>query len=184
MSTVDNFIRRRDEASFRLLYRRHTPMIFGMAMRLARSRAVAEELVQETWVRAVERIEQFGGRSRFSTWLGGILVNCHREEMRRAARITAPGDHGGEVIEVFGPVDLGAADPADVEQALSEIADGYREVVILHDLYGYTHAEIAEQLGIAPGTSKSQLARGRALLRRALAEVPEDHIAKDGNGDP
>ncbi len=169
MSALSQFLRTRDEASFRALYRRHTPMIFAMAVRLSGSRSEAEELVQEAWVRAVERVEQFGRRSKFSTWLAGILVNCHREARRLGARRYPTS---AEVIEVFAEsVDL-RADPADLEKAVSELADGYREVVVMHDLYGYTHQEIADMLDIEPGTSKSQLARGRARLRHALTANP------------
>lgn len=183
MSIAAEFIKRRDEASFRALYRQHTPMIFGMAMRLSASRASAEELVQEAWVRAVERIDQFRSRSRFSTWLGGILINCHRERMRRQARFVAtpPPDPGAEVIDVFAGRHAASADPTDVDRALGKLADGYREVVLLHDLYGYTHAEIAAMLGIEVGTSKSQLARGRAQLRRVLSAVPAAGGANGGN---
>ncbi|MDX1556616.1 MAG: RNA polymerase sigma factor [Xanthomonadales bacterium] len=179
MSTLNHFVRYRDEPSFRALYRQHTPMIFAMAVRLSGSRNEAEELVQEAWVRAVERIESFGRRSKFGTWLAGILVNCHRESMRRDVR-SQPAS--AEVIEAFGHSEIPRADPADLEKAIGSLAAGYREVVVLHDLYGYTHQEISELLGIEPGTSKSQLARGRARLRRALTEKAP-HARGNGSGN-
>ncbi|MDA1370367.1 MAG: RNA polymerase sigma factor [Proteobacteria bacterium] len=165
---LESLRRERDESSFRALYRRHTPMLFAMAIRLTGKRSEAEELTQETWVRAVERIDRFDGRALLSTWLTGILLNCLREARRRYARDHAAIDDAesasAKIIPVFpGPHTL--VDAAEVERALSQLAAGYREVVLLHDVYGHTHLEIADMLGIQEGTSKSQLMRGRAQLR-------------------
>lgn len=168
---LESFRRERDESSFRALYRRHTPMLFAMAIRLTGKRSEAEELTQEPWVRAVESINQFDGRALLSTWLTGILLNCLREARRRYARDHAAIDDAesasAKIFPVFpGPHTL--VDTTEVERALSQLAAGYREVVLLHDVYGYTHLEIADMLGIQEGTSKSQLMRGRAQLRVLL----------------
>lgn len=167
------FVRTRDEESFRRLYRAHTPALYALAMRLTGGRrADSEELVQEAWVRAVERIDRFGRRSRFRTWLSGILVNCYRELVR--SRIRGPRSLEEAGVEAAAERHAVArkhpnrAEPADVERAIAGLADGYREVLILHDLNGFTHQEIADLLGIAVGTAKSQLARGRARLRQRL----------------
>ncbi len=158
----------RSEADFRALYRAHTPRLYGLALRLAGgSRRRSDELVQETWVRAVERLDRFAARSRFETWLAGILVNCHRESARRWAKRLLQFDP----VRQPEPVEPAAVPPVariDVERALADLPAGYREVVVLHDVEGYTHREIGELLGIEEGTSKSQLARGRTRLRRLL----------------
>lgn len=171
-SLVKAFGRRRDETSFRELYRRHTPMLFGLAMRLCGTRAEAEELTQEAWVRAVENHDRYDGRSKYGSWVAGILVNCFRESARRSARSPTSLDEqphleGGAVIAAF-PDRRRRADQIDVERALGELPAGFREIVVLHDIGGYTHKEIAAMLSIKEGTSKSQLARGRARLREIL----------------
>ncbi len=161
---VDSFRARRDELAFRALYRRHTPYLFGLAKRtVAGTSASAEELVQETWIRAVERVDRFEGRSRFRTWLSGILLNCRREQIRAQTRSRE------EALEVDGAAPY--ADPEgrlDLESALARLPDGYREVVVLHYLYGYPHHEIGSLLGIRTGTSKSQASRGIQRLRSLM----------------
>lgn len=173
---LEAFSRQRDETAFRALYRMHTPMLYAMAMRLSGSGSDADELVQEAWVRAVERHDRFAGRSRYRTWLVGILINCHRESAKRRRRrlLSLIDDGHPESVESASPAAPAPADAIDVDRALADLPDGYREVVILHDLNGYTHREIAAMLDIQEGTSKSQLNRGRARLRQLLAKRPAD----------
>lgn len=176
---LKRFERHGDESAFRRLYREHTPMIYAMALRLcAGSGPEAEELVQEAWVRAVERLAAFRGGSTFRTWLCGILLNCYREAARRRSREAPslePADayaQAGRVAEFPSGRAAGARRAAsiDVERAMRQLPRRYREVVVLHDLYGYTHREISDRLGISEGTSKSQLARGRDRFRALLHE--------------
>lgn len=164
---VEAFRSGRDEASFRVLYRACTPRLYGMATRLLGSKQGADDMVQETWIRAVERIDDFAGRSAFSTWLTGVLINCFRETVRRNMNFEDRDDM--DKVVVFSTRQDGHAS-IDVERALAELPGGFREVVVLHDIYGYTHEEIGKLLGVASGTSKSQLARGRARLHQLLAE--------------
>ena len=151
-----------DERAFRDLYRLHTPAMYAMAMRLlARNTADAEDAIQEAWLRAVRGLRGFRGDSTLRTWLVGITVRCALEIGRRRRR---PGVPHGENASVRAP-DL---ERLDLEAALAALADGYREIVVLHDVHGYTHAEIASLLGIDEGTSRSQLSRARQILRRVL----------------
>lgn len=185
MSLYADFRKRGDEQSFRALYGQHTPMLFGLAMRLSGSRNAAEEITQEAWVRAVERIDDFDGRSRFSSWLAGILINCHRESRRQQARDPESYDEqgtGAEIIPAFPDRLETTVDTEDVEAALGQLAEGYRAVVVLHDLYGYTHKEIASRLDIQEGTSKSQLARGRSLLQAMLQPDSTSRSHNDERG--
>jgi RNA polymerase sigma-70 factor (ECF subfamily) len=156
---VAEFARRRDEESFRELFRAFTPPLLLFAIRLAEgSRTDGEDLVQETWIRAVERFDSYAGRSSFRTWLIGILINCDRERRRRQR----------------GPVAIGNQEPDtphssfDLERAIAELPEGARQVLILHAIEGYTHEEVGELLGISPGTSKSQLFNARRILRSLL----------------
>jgi RNA polymerase sigma-70 factor (ECF subfamily) len=150
------------EDAFRTLYRAHTPALYALALRLTGSdQSEAEEIVQETWVRATRKMSAFRGESALRTWLCGVLVNVRRERVRTAWRMVSAPD-----IE---PVAPAADDSAfDLERAIATLPDGARDVFVLHDVYGYVHREIAEMLGVVEGTSKSQLARARTLLRAAL----------------
>ncbi|HUF90569.1 MAG TPA: RNA polymerase sigma factor [Gemmatimonadota bacterium] len=152
----------RDEAAFRALYRRHGGVLWGVGLRSARGdEEEAREIVQETWVRAVEGLEGFRWESSLRTWLVSVALNVGRERARRANRETPLGDPLGNVEMPVEAIDLG--------RAIDALPDGYREVLVLHDLEGFTHEEIGGLLGVAAGTSKSQLHRARARVRARLA---------------
>ncbi|HET8623559.1 MAG TPA: sigma-70 family RNA polymerase sigma factor [Gemmatimonadales bacterium] len=160
-------VRDRDEAAFRVLYRRHGGRLYRTALRLAGGDpAEAEEIAHDAWVRAVARLPGFEWRAQLSTWLIAIVVNCARERQRAAAPL--------EPLDTEPAVADRALDAApariDVERALAQLPPGYREVVVLHELEGFTHEEIAELLGIEPGTSKSQLHHARRRLRSLIGE--------------
>jgi RNA polymerase sigma-70 factor, ECF subfamily len=159
---------RRDTRAFRDLYRRHTPSLYAMAVRLTQQDDLAQDIVHDTWIRAVDALPRFQWRSSLLTWLTGILINCVRERCWRA-----PAEI--DVVEADAETPLmvelpDAIDAIALERALASLANGYRQVLDLHDLQGFTHHEIAELLHIEPGTSKSQLARARRALRRALGD--------------
>ena len=158
-------VRARDEDAFRVLYRRHTPAMYAAAFRLVARRATdADDVVQEAWLRAVRQLHGFRGDSTLRTWLVGIAIRCALESYRRR-----PNE---ALTDADLPVVLAAAPPLDLEAAIAALPDGYRQVVVLHDVHGYTHAEIATLLTIDAGTSKSQLSRGRAAIRRWFARDP------------
>ena len=158
---------RGDEAAFRALYRRHTPALYRLALRLGGGDdAWAEELVQRAWIRAVQALPAFAWRSTFSTWLGGIAINCARE-LWREGRTRSESD----LEEAGARLTLAPGAPEDridLERAIERLPHGYRQVFVLHDVEGYTHEEIGELLGIETGTSKSQLSHARRRLRAAL----------------
>jgi RNA polymerase sigma-70 factor (ECF subfamily) len=163
---VARFLGGRDEAAFRALYRRHTPFLYRFLLRISGGRAAdAEEGVQETWVRAAERLEGFEGRSALKTWLAGIAIRWWREEARRGKREAAMPD---EDLAPVAPVRR-EIERVDLERALLALADGYRAAILLHDVEGYTHEEIAEMTGVDAGTSRSQLSRARRALRAHLS---------------
>jgi RNA polymerase sigma-70 factor (ECF subfamily) len=150
------------ENAFRTLYREHTPALYALALRLTGSdQHEAEDLVQETWVRATRKMSAFRGESALRTWLCGVLVNVRRERMRSAWRMVEMLD-----IEPASPPTDDTT--VDLERAIAALPDGARDIFVLHDVYGYMHREIAEMLGVVEGTSKSQLARARTLLRKSL----------------
>jgi RNA polymerase sigma-70 factor (ECF subfamily) len=161
---------RRDPRAFRALYRANTPAMLGVVMRmLGGRREDAEDVVQEAWLVAAEKLAGFRGDSSLRTWLVGIAVHCARSRLRRHAAAAAREVDLAGVVELPGPPPLAESVPAvDLERAIAALPDGYREVLILHDVFGYTHAEIGLMLGVETGTSKSQLHQARASLRRRL----------------
>lgn len=152
-------------------------MLYRVARRaLGGDATLAEDVVQDAWIRAVGRLADFRADSTFRTWLVGFVVRIAREQLRDARKEVdlADADRRG----AMGPIDVAVAtDDArltgtfarvDLERAIATLAPGFREVLWLHDVEGFTHEEIAQSLGIVPGTSKSQLARARHAMRRAL----------------
>ena len=162
-----------DERAFRELYRRHTPRLYQLVLRLVESEHDAEDIVQEAWIRATEAAANFRWQSGFATWLTGIAINRFKEMLRKRHRWPALGLDQVNEPECK-PEYVG--ERIDLERALSLLPVGYRTVLVLHDLEGYRHEEIAEQLGIAAGTSKSQLFHARRYVRSLLepAKVPNE----------
>jgi RNA polymerase sigma-70 factor (ECF subfamily) len=155
-----------DEGAFRTLHRRHTPALYQFALRLlGGNEHEAEDVVQDTWIRAVEHLAEFRWEASLKTWLAGIALNLCRGLFRRK-------DRGWITLRV---ADEPTADPRseielwDLEDAIAGLPPGYRTVLVLHDVEGFTHEEIAGRLEISPNTSKSQLSRARRALRVALA---------------
>jgi RNA polymerase sigma factor (sigma-70 family) len=155
---------RGDEQAFRVLYRRHTPRLRMLVLRLVGyHEADADDVVQETWLAGCRAIRGFRGDAKFSTWLTTIAIRTARQRLALDLRTDATYDES----------ELGAAEPnigdsIDVERALSLLPSHSRAVLVLHDIEGFTHEEIARQLGVAIGTSKATLSRARAKLRRYL----------------
>lgn len=171
---VAGFLDSRSEAAFQALYRRYTPVLYGVVLRvLGGDTAETEEVLQDTWICVAEKLAGFRWESSLGTWLTAIALNFARNRYRGRRRRNE--QDLAMVTELPGPPPIErVVDAIDMQRAVTSLAEGYREVVILHDVYGYTHDEIAEILGIAPGTSKSQLARARCALRRLLTETGDE----------
>jgi RNA polymerase sigma-70 factor (ECF subfamily) len=156
-----------DEAAFRGLYRRHTPRLYQLALRLVSgAEDDAEDVVQDTWIKAAEKLDTFRWESAFGTWLHAIGLNVAREAMRKRGRrseVEFPVDGEPPAAVPFDQVES-----VDLDRAIAALPDGYRTVLVLHDVEGYTHEEIAERLGVASGTTKSQLFWARRAMRALL----------------
>lgn len=159
-----------DLAAFEALYRRHSGRVLGTCARLVRDRREAEELAQDAWVRAWERMDQFRGDAAFSTWMHRLTVNLlldrKRSDARWLKRIGSLDDEGDSVRTAARVAPAGAA--LDLERAVAGLPEGARVIFLLHDVDGYKHREIAERLGVAVGTVKAQLHRARRLMKEAL----------------
>lgn len=160
-----------DMRAFERLYRAHSGKVMGLCLRMTRRRDVAEDCVQQTFIRAWRSLQAFEGRSAFGTWLHRIAVNEVLSHSRNHGTRSESNDDAMENA-LAEPGDGGRAHDAgevmDVERALATLPDGARHVVVLQAVYGYSHEECAEMLGIAVGTCKAQLHRGRRLLRERM----------------
>ena len=157
-----------DELAFRRLYGRHTPRLYLLVLRLlGGSEADAQDVVQDTWLKAVESLGRFRWDASFGTWLSAIGLNVAREALRRQSRRTE--ESLNEEHDQAERQPLEHVDAMDLERAIRALPPGYRTVLVLHDVEGYRHEEIAERLGIAVGTSKAQLFHARRAMRAALA---------------
>jgi RNA polymerase sigma-70 factor (ECF subfamily) len=157
-----------DTGAFERLYRRHVGRVHGAILRLVgMDRSRAEELTQEAFVRAWQKLASFRHESAFSTWLHRLGVNTALMDLRGRREEDATDDAMLERI-AGGEVPFCSAERADLERAVSALPPRARAVLVLHDVEGWKHEEIAAELGMAVGSSKAQLHRARGLLRRAL----------------
>jgi RNA polymerase sigma-70 factor (ECF subfamily) len=162
-----------DRQAFERLYRKHVNRVYALCARMVADRARAEELTQDVFVRAWEKLHLFRGDSSFATWLHRLAVNVvlndRKTEGRRRNRFEEEDEeHGMDgYVGVVGMV-LAPGDLLDLEKAITRLPPGARRVFTLHDVEGYKHEEIAEMLGVTTGATKAQLHRARMLLREAL----------------
>jgi len=160
-----------DRDAIRRLYEAHASRVFTLACRILGDEDLAQDCAQETWVRALRALPGFRFDARFSTWLHRVTVNTALEWQRRSATRGRLDPSIQEDAEVPGP----DGDPLlrrRLEAALQDLPARMRAVIVLHDVEGHTHEEVADILGIAPGTSKSQLFKARARMREQLGVQP------------
>jgi RNA polymerase sigma-70 factor, ECF subfamily len=167
-----------DVRAFERLYRDHIGNVYGICLRMTRDPATAEDCAQEAFFNAWRALERFETRSSFGTWLHRIAVNVVLNRRRkRAAQVEVPplaADPGEEPADP--PEEWTLDTPVEVheiEAAVGDLPDGARDALVLCGIYGYSHGEASQMLGIAEGTCKAQLHRARALLRAKLE--PESH---------
>jgi len=156
-----------DTRAFERLYRGHSARVHGLARRMV-GHDEADELTQDVFVRAWEKLGTFRGEAAFGTWIHRVAINVMlvRQEARRRDRGRFDDDDARVDAAPAAPRD--AESRIDVEAALVNLPEGARRVFVLHDMEGYKHHEIAEMLEITVGTSKSQLHRARMLMRAQL----------------
>jgi RNA polymerase sigma-70 factor (ECF subfamily) len=156
-----------DLEAFEELYRATVGRVHALCLRMCRDSHLAEELTQDSYILAWRKLATFRGDSRFSTWLHRIAVNVILGHFRSAGRrLDLLSGDDTEPVEPVAPAVAGLA--VDLERAIAGLPTGARTVFVMHDVEGYTHEEIAQLAGVAVGTSKAQLSRARALLRKVL----------------
>lgn len=159
-----------DMAAFEHLYRSHVGRVYGLCLRMTGHPDRAEDLTQETFVSAWRSLPAFEGRSGFGTWLHRIAVNAvlARGRSPQGRGEVSYTNDAGQDREFETPDEMDAAIPLDLERAIETLPAGARDVLVLHGVYGYSHEEAADMLGVAVGTCKAQLHRARRLLRERM----------------
>jgi len=158
-----------DVTAFEGLYRTHATRVYAICLRMVADPTRAEDLTQEAFIRAWEKLRSFRGQSAFATWLHRLTVNIVLGEIRSRGRRRDEGVATEELQVV--PDSRPARHPEtgiDLERAITTLPSQARMVFVLHDVEGFRHDEIGELMGIATGTSKAHLHRARRILREAL----------------
>ncbi len=160
---------RSDARAFEGLYRMHIDRVYGVCLRMTGNVSEAEDCAQEAFIQAWNKLDKFRGDSAFSTWLHRIAVNAVLGRMRKSKR---EQDRIAAVSDVV-PVTIDTGDSGemrDLSEAVDRLPEGARNVFVLHAVYGYSHDETGDMLGIAAGTSKAQLHRAKRLLAQQLKQ--------------
>ena len=160
---------RLDACAFESLYRLHVGAVYGLCLRMTGNVAEAEDCTQEAFIQAWNKLDNFRGDSAFSTWIHRIAVNAVLGRMRKSRRER----DRIQVAAEAGPSPASMADSGelrDLSDAVDRLPEGARHVFVLFAVYGYTHEEAGDMLGIATGTSKAQLHRARRLLAQQLEQ--------------
>lgn len=158
---------RADAAAFEALYRLHVGKVYGLCLRMTGNAAEAEDCTQDAFIQAWSKLDRFRGDSAFGTWMHRVAVNAVLGRMRRSRR---EQDRLQAVHELQGPrtTNGDSGGLQDLQQAMERLPSGARHVFVLHAVYGYSHEETGDMLGIASGTSKAQLHRAKRLLAQQL----------------
>ncbi len=158
-----------DTGAFESLYKHHVDRVYGLCLRMTGNAAEAEDCTQEAFIQAWNKLSNFRADSAFSTWIHLIAVNSVLGRMRKSRRehdrIQAVTDisPAPETVDDSGNFE-------DLQNAVDDLPNGARHVFVLHAVYGYSHDETGEMLGIATGTSKAQLHRAKRLLAQQLKQ--------------
>ncbi|MGB5486203.1 MAG: sigma-70 family RNA polymerase sigma factor [Lysobacterales bacterium] len=162
-----------DQLAFEKLYRSHCDRIYGLCWRMCGGdRALAEDMLQEAFVRAWNKLHLFRGDSKFGTWLHRLAVNVVLSDRRiRVKRLQREQTFSDDIERVqVGDRDVYAGLRKDLEAAIAGLPERARTVLVLYDIEGYQHNEIAEMTGMAVGSSKAQLHRARKMVQEILKD--------------
>jgi RNA polymerase sigma-70 factor (ECF subfamily) len=165
-----------DREAARSLYDAHARRVHRLVFRLCGDEEMARDFTQDTFIRVFDKLSTFRGESAFATWVHRIAVTVTLNGLRKERRLRRGADDLDVATDLPAPSD--AVDPdlrARLRAAIEALPAGSRASVILHDIEGYTHAEIGAMLGIAEGTSKARLFDARSRLRKALSAYAKEH---------
>lgn len=166
-----------DESAIRSLWTRHAPHIDTVVRRLVGGDDdLAADIAQEVWIQIFRALPSYRGDSQFSTWAHRIAVNRTLNALRKTRRLATLETEVHEDSAAVEPDSDRSFLAQSIEEAAAKLSPGARAVFILHDVEGYTHEEIAEELGITTGGSKSQLFKARGKLRKLLAHLVDGDV--------
>lgn len=164
-----------DRDAARSLYDAHARRVHRLVFRLCGDEELARDLVQDTFIRVFDKLTSFRGESAFATWVHRIAVTVTLNGLRKERRLKRGADDLDVANDLPAPSDNADPDLRErLRAAIEALPPGSRASVILHDIEGYTHAEIGEMLGIAEGTSKARLFDARNRLKKMLAAYRND----------
>lgn len=169
ISILVNLCKEGDGKAFRELYGRYAKAMLNISFRIVNDRALAEDILQESFLKAFKNISGFDQKASFGSWLKRIVVNGSIDELRKQKAIYQSIDDFDIVEE--GPVDEPEYNSMDMEmirKCIGMLPEGYRVILTLFLLEDYTHKEIAEMVNISEGTSKSQYSRAKAKLKEIV----------------
>jgi RNA polymerase sigma-70 factor (ECF subfamily) len=169
-----------DLHAFETLFKDYGDKVFGLCLRMCGNRQEAEDLVQEVFIIIIRKIKAFRGESKFSTWLYRITVNFCISYLRKQSRKKETNENFDVVASLKTAPTQDLVHRESLKKAIAQLPDGYRASVILHDIQGYNHREIANMLGITVGSSKSQLFKARRKLREYVRAWDETQPAAIG----
>ncbi len=161
--------KRRDSKAFEHLYRQNVDRVYALCLRMTSNVAEAEDCTQEAFIQAWNQLDKFRGDSAFGTWMHRIAVNAVLGRMRKSKREAFRLEVVAENSDPQ-PLQQNDGELRDLSEAINRLPEGARHVFVLHAVYGYSHVEAADMLGIAAGTSKAQMHRARRMLAQQLGE--------------
>jgi len=166
-----------DQVAFRALYDANVDRVFRLTYRMAGEEELARDFTQDAFLRAWQRLDQFRGDAAFSTWLHAIAVSVALNGLRKVDRHRKRERSLEDAAHVAPGARRVEPDLRDrLEGAVDALPEIYRTVLLMHDLEGYSHGEIAETLGVAEGTSKARLFRAREKLRASLGDAMQEYV--------
>jgi len=167
-----------DARAFEQLYRRYSKRVYRLCLRMVKNEAEAEDLTQEAFLKVFRKIHTFQGKSAFSTWLHRVSVNTVLMSLRKKKRVEIPLENDDHYEEEPGvprqvpggpdPSLSGLFDRENLKRVFRRMPQGYKRMLVLHDVLGYDHNEIALLVNCSVGNSKSQLHKARVRMRTLL----------------
>jgi len=150
------------------LYKRFSPKMYAVSLRYAGQNDDAQDILQDGFVKVFRNLGMYRGEGSFEGWIRRIFVNTAIEHYRRKANVYPVTETHENVMEARDASALDSLSIKDLQAIIRQLSPGYKTVFNLYVIEGYSHKEIAEMMGISEGTSKSQLARAKAILQNII----------------
>jgi len=176
-----------ERQTFHELYQTHHHRVYSICLRMTADASEAEDLTQEVFLHLFRTIGSFRGESAFTTWLHRLTVNLVLMHFRRQKRRRETISENGELPfyaegDSLNPMGMRVVDGILLSEVMAKLPNGYRQALVLHDIEGREHSEIAAMRGRSVGTSKSQLHKARTMLRQLITQTkPTRHFQYDGS---